>query len=94
MKSGVAVAGRVPATAVAFDFGDTVGRPAIRVTPGAKRAIPIRFASRPEELQAEGGITSLVVGSGEREVTSPQTSAFRYLIVYGEPVEAWVVATQ
>lgn len=94
VKSGVAVAGRVPAKAVAFDFGETVGRPAIRVTPGPKRAIPIRFASRPGELQAEGGIASLVVGRGEREVTSPQTSAFRYLIVYGEAVEAWVVETR
>ncbi|HSN69320.1 MAG TPA: hypothetical protein VLV48_08750 [Thermoanaerobaculia bacterium] len=94
VKSGVAVAGRVPAKAVAFDFGQIVGRPAIRVTAGPKRAIPIRFAGRPEELQAEGAIASLVVGSGEREVTSPQTSAFRYLIVYGEPVEAWVVAQQ
>ncbi|HEU5161832.1 MAG TPA: hypothetical protein VFV54_01685 [Thermoanaerobaculia bacterium] len=94
VKSGVAVAGRVASRAVAFDFGHIVGRPAIRVTPGPKRAIPIRFAAGPEELQAEGAITSLVVGGGEREVTSPQTSAFRYLIVYGEPVEAWVVAEQ
>lgn len=91
VKSGVAVAGRAPAEATAFDFGPTEGRPAIRVTPGPKRAIPVRFASHPSNLQAEGEITSLVIGNGEREVTSPQTSAFRYFIVYGEPVEAWVV---
>jgi hypothetical protein len=93
VKSGVAVAGRVPAAAVAFDFGQViVGRPALRVSPGAKRAIPIRFASRPAELEGEGAIESLVVGRGETEVTSPQKSAFRYLIVYGEGVEAGVVA--
>lgn len=91
VKSGVAVAGRVPATATAFDFGGVVARPAIRVTPGAKRAIAIRFASYPQDLGREGEIASLVVGEGEREVTSAQTLPFRYLIVYDEPVEAWAV---
>jgi hypothetical protein len=91
VKSGVAVAGRVRSDATAFDFGGTVGRPAIRVVPGEKRAIPIRFASYPEDVEREGEIASLVVGEGESEVTSAQKRPFRYLIVYGEPVEAWVV---
>ncbi|HEY0787104.1 MAG TPA: hypothetical protein VGE86_00575 [Thermoanaerobaculia bacterium] len=91
VKSGVAVAGRVPARATAFDFGGVVARPAIRVAPGRERAIAIRFASYPQDLQKEGEISSLVVGEGEREVTSAQTRPFRYLIVYDEPVEAWAV---
>lgn len=91
VKSGVAVAGRVTADATAFDFGGIVGRPAIRVTPGDTRAIPIRFATRAEDLRREGPIASLVVGAGEREVTSAQARAFRFLVVYGDPVEAWVI---
>ncbi len=91
VKSGVAVAGRVPARATAFDFGGVIARPGIGVSPGAKRAIAIRFASYPQDVQREGEISSLVVGAGEREVTSAQIRAFRYLIVYDEPVVAWAV---
>ncbi|MGH9458288.1 MAG: hypothetical protein ACRD2J_11700 [Thermoanaerobaculia bacterium] len=91
VKSGVAVAGRVPAEATAFDFGSTYGRIAVRVKPGPLRAIPIRFASEREQLEEDGLIEALVVGEGETTVVSPQRRGFRYLIVYDETVEAWAI---
>lgn len=91
VKSGVAVAGRKPARARAFDFGRVVGRAAIRVAPGPRRAVFIRYAGEPEHLQMEGAIEAIVVGEGETEVVSPQRRGFRYLIVYDEPAEVWVM---
>ncbi|HVR42778.1 MAG TPA: hypothetical protein VMS56_04970 [Thermoanaerobaculia bacterium] len=91
VKSGVAVAGRIEAIARAFDFGPVSGRAALRVAPGPRRAIAIRYASRPDELAGEGAVESLVVGEGEREVVTPQRRTFRYLVVYDEPAEARVV---
>lgn len=91
VKSGVAVAGRIPATAEAFDFGPVRGRVEIRVAPGDTRAIRIRYANVPEELAMEGVVESLVVGEGETVVSSPAERSFRYLVVYEEAVEARVV---
>lgn len=93
-KSGVMVAGREAAEATAFDFGRVEGRAAIRVEPGRKRAIFYRYASRAEDLEQPGVVEAFVAGEGEREVVSPEPRAFRYLIVYDEPAEAWVVGTR
>ena len=90
-KSGVIVAGRRTAEAIAFDFGHVEGRAAIRVAPGPKRAIVHGYASAPHQLAEPGLIEHFVVGEGEGEVVSPESRAFRYLVVYDEDVEAWVV---
>lgn len=91
-KSGVMVAGRQAADSIAFDFGRVEGRAAIRVAPGEKRAIAHGYANDRRQLAEPGLIEHFVVGEGEGEVVSPETRAFRYLIVYDEDVEAWVVA--
>lgn len=89
-KSGIAVAGRVPAKATAFDFGPVAGRGAISVAAGKERAVSVRYANQPGELRAEGVIESFVVGEGETEVVDPEARSFRYLVVYDEPAQAWV----
>lgn len=91
VKSGVAVAGRVDAEAEAFDFGPVLGRAELRVEEGGTRAIRVRYANRPEEFGLAGDVVSFVVAEGERSVVSPTERAFRYLIVYDEPVEARVI---
>ena len=90
-KSGVMVAGRQTANAIAFDFGRVEGRAAIRVTPGPKRAIAHGYANDRGQLAEPGLIEYFVVGEGEEEVVSPESRAFRYLIVYDEEVEAWII---
>jgi hypothetical protein len=91
VKSGVAVAGRVEAEAEAFDFGTVRGRAEIEVKRGDTRAIRVRYAHLPEELERPGVIESFVVAEGEQAVVSPTERTFRYLIVYDEPVEARVI---
>jgi hypothetical protein len=91
VKSGVAVAGRVEAEAEAFDFGTVRGRAEIEVKRGPTRAIRVRYAHQPEELERGGVIESFVIAEGEQAVAGPAERTFRYLIVYDEPVEARVI---
>ena len=90
-KSGIMVAGSVPASAAAFDFGHVLGRAALRVNPGPTRGISVRYAGHPDDLSQEALPEVFVVGESEREVVSPERRAFRYLIVYNEDVDAVVV---
>ncbi|HUP64062.1 MAG TPA: hypothetical protein VM557_02125 [Thermoanaerobaculia bacterium] len=89
-KSGIMVAGSVPASAAAFDFGHVLGRAALRVSPGPTRVVSVRYAGHPDDLNLEALPEAFVVGESEREVVSPERRAFRYLIVYDEDAEAVV----
>lgn len=94
-RSGVAVAVADRQRARAFDFGFTKGR--IRVTLDdnrtfGSRAVTIRTANLREELNAlDWNTRAVVFAPGERAVVTPETHAFRYVLVYGVSGRADVV---
>lgn len=89
--SGVTIAIAKPATAVAYDFGPVRGRARLEVHRSGPRIVRIRYANAESELQQAGEIIPLVLAHGETEVTDPDIRSFRFVIVYGETVEATVV---
>lgn len=94
-RSGVAVAVAEQYRARAFDFGFTRGR--IRITldrdPAVgSRAVMVRTANLREELGAiDWSSRAVVFAPGERVVVTPETHAFRYVLVYGVGATAEVV---
>lgn len=89
--SGVTVAIAKPASAAAYDFGPVRGRARLEVHRPGPRTVRIRYANVESEFQQSGEIVPLVLARGETIVTDPDIRSFRYVIVYGESVDATVV---
>jgi len=88
---GVAVAGTEPTKAMAFDFGFTKGRVRLAIAKerAFSRVVQVRFANDRRELgYAERTVRPIVFAPGEREVTTPETHAFRYVMAFGREATA------
>lgn len=93
-RGGVAVAVADRTRATAFDFGFTRGR--VRLTResahGTSRVMKIRFANiRPELGLIDFNLRPIVFAPGELSVTTTESHAFRYVMVFGRGVRAEVV---
>lgn len=89
--SGVTVAISKPAAATAYDFGPVRGRARLEVRRPGLRVVRIRYANAEAELKEPGELVPLVLGRGETVVTDPDVRSFRFVVVYGEQVDATVV---
>ena len=94
IRSGVQIAGAVPARATAFDFGFTSGR--LRLTLVGQQTAPplvnVRFANVEQELEPIGGeLVPFAFGEGETTLIDPDVRNFRYVIVYGGRATAEVL---
>jgi hypothetical protein len=87
-RSGVAVAGVQRQRASVFDFGpNSHGRVRLKIVPNraSSQLVNVRFANVPEELGlVDWGLRPLILAPGEGEITTPESHAFRYVMVFNK----------
>lgn len=87
-RSGVAVAGVQTQRASVFDFGPhSHGRVRLTIVPNraASQLVNVRFANVREELGlVDWGVRPLILAPGEAVITTPESHAFRYVMVFNK----------
>ncbi len=87
-RSGVAVAGVQTQRASVFVFGPhTNGRVRLTIVPNraASQLVNVRFANVREELgMVDWGLRPLILAPGEGVITTPESHAFRYVMVFNK----------